>query len=83
MAWTWPGIDTLDWFRRRRRGHDPDAGAGPAHLDAVRAHFGLAPRPAHRAVDDAISCAEVAVILAARSRARLADVGRLPVPGAG
>ncbi len=78
IGWAWPGIDTLAWYRRRARGRDPEAGSGPAHLDAVRDHYGLAPRSTHNAVDDAISCAEVALILAARSRARLGDACDLP-----
>lgn len=79
VGWLWPAIDTLAWFRRRQRERDPDATEGPAHLAAVRAGFGLPPRAAHRAVDDAISCAEVVLVLAARSRARLGNAGRLPL----
>mgnify|MGYP006284020499 FL=1 len=77
VGWLWPWIDTLDWERRRRR--DPDEHVqGASRLDALRDRFGLGPRVAHNALDDALSCAEVALVLAARSRARLGDVCSLP-----
>lgn len=78
VGWAWPSIDTLAWFRRRQTGSDPETGGQPAHLDAAREHYGLPPRTAHNALDDAISCAEVALILAAKSRARLGEVCDLP-----
>lgn len=78
LQWAWPSIDTLAWFRRRQSGSDPEAGGQPAHLDAARAHYGLPARTAHTALDDAISCAEVALILAAKSRARLGGICELP-----
>ncbi|MDT8450436.1 MAG: 3'-5' exonuclease [Wenzhouxiangellaceae bacterium] len=82
VGWLVPWIDTLDWFRRRqrRRGHD-DTAAAATRLSAVRDHYGLAPRAAHGALDDALSCAEVVMILAARSHARLIDICSLPGPG--
>lgn len=78
VGWLWPAVDTLAWYRRRQRERDPESTENPAHLGAVRTGFGLPPRAAHRAVDDAISCAEVVLVLTARSRARLGSAGRLP-----
>lgn len=78
FGWHTPWIDTLDWFRRRRLGRDHEAPAASTRLEAVREHFGLDARSAHNALDDAIACAEVALVLAARSRARLLDACRLP-----
>lgn len=77
-GWKTPWIDTLDWFRRRQSVRDHDDAAASSRLEAVREHFGLDPRSSHNALDDAISCAEVALILAARSRARLLDACKLP-----
>lgn len=78
IGWRIPWVDTLDWFRRRQssRGHD-DSG-GSTRLEAVREQFGLDARSSHNALDDAISCAEVAMVLAAHSRARLLDACKLP-----
>ena len=81
FGWRTPWIDTLDWFRRRQLGRGHEAPAGSTRLEAVREHFGLDARSAHNAVDDAIACAEVALVLAARSRARLLEVCRLPRMG--
>jgi len=78
FGWRTPWIDTLDWFRQREAGRGHEAPAGSTRLEAVREHFGLDARSAHNALDDAIACAEVALVLAARSRARLTDVCRLP-----
>ncbi|MDT8438522.1 MAG: 3'-5' exonuclease [Wenzhouxiangellaceae bacterium] len=78
FGWVWPWIDTLDWYRRRQLSRHNEAAAASTRLDAVRDHYGLDVRDAHNAHDDAVSCAEVALILAARSRARLIDVCRLP-----
>ena len=78
FGWRIPWIDTLDWFRRRQLGRGHEAPAGSTRLEAVRDHFGMDARSAHNALDDAIACAEVALVLAARSRARLIDVCRLP-----
>lgn len=77
IGWLWPWIDTLDWERRRC----PEAEErvdGSSRLDAVRERYGLEPRSAHNALADALSCAEVALVLAAHSRARLIDVCSLP-----
>ncbi|MFO7763223.1 MAG: 3'-5' exonuclease [Wenzhouxiangellaceae bacterium] len=78
FGWRTPWIDTLDWFRRRRLERDHETLAGSTRLEAVREHFGLDARSAHNALDDAIACAEIALVLAARSRARLLDACRLP-----
>ena len=81
FGWMWPTLDTLAWFRNRqlRRGHE--AAAENTALDAARAHYGLEARSAHNAFDDALSCAELALVLASRRRARLVDVCRIPRPG--
>lgn len=81
FGWRTPWIDTLAWFRQRETGGGHDAPAGSTRLEAVREHFGLDARSAHNALDDALACAEVALVLAARSRARLLDVCRLPHVG--
>lgn len=78
FGWRTPWIDTLDWFRRRQLKRDHDDPAASTRLEAVRENFGLDARSSHNALDDAISCAEVALVLAARSRARLLDACRLP-----
>lgn len=78
IGWLWPAVDTLDWFRRREMGRDHEVAEAPTRLDAVRDHYGLAPRSSHNALDDAMSCAEVGLILAAHSRAKLIDVCTLP-----
>lgn len=78
FGWRAPWIDTLAWFRRRQADRDHDDAAASTRLDAVREHFGLDERSSHNALDDAISCAEVALVLAARSRARLIDACKLP-----
>jgi DNA polymerase-3 subunit epsilon len=77
-GWRQPSIDTLAWFRQRqlRRGNESPPGAST--LDAARRHYGLPERSAHNALDDALSCAELALVLAARSRARLIDVCSVP-----
>lgn len=77
-GWRIPWIDTLDWFRRRQADRDHDDAGASTRLEAVREHFGLDARSAHNALDDAISCAEVALVLAAHSRARLLDACKLP-----
>jgi DNA polymerase-3 subunit epsilon len=77
VGWLWPWIDTLDWDRRRRTALEESAD-GSSRLDAVRERHGLGRRSAHNALDDALSCAEVALVLAARSKARLIDVCSLP-----
>jgi DNA polymerase-3 subunit epsilon len=77
IGWLWPWIDTLDWDRRRRNALEESAD-GSSRLDAVRERHGLTRRTAHNALDDALSCAEVALVLAARSKARLIDVCSLP-----
>lgn len=77
-GWRIPWIDTLDWFRRRQADRDHDDAGASTRLEAVRDNFGLDARSSHNALDDAISCAEVALILAAHSRARLLDACRLP-----
>ncbi|MGB0513700.1 MAG: 3'-5' exonuclease [Wenzhouxiangellaceae bacterium] len=81
FGWLWPTLDTLAWFRNRQLRRGQDAAAENTALDAARAHYGLEARSAHNAFDDALSCAELALVLAARSRARLVDVCRLPRPG--
>lgn len=73
-GWRQPTIDTLAWFRQRLRRRGEDTDAGRCTLEAARAHYGLPARSAHNALDDALSCAELALVLAARSRARLIDV---------
>ncbi|MGK7294471.1 MAG: exonuclease domain-containing protein [Candidatus Wenzhouxiangella sp. M2_3B_020] len=78
IGWLWPAVDTLAWFRRRQLGRDNEAAAASTRLDAVREHYGLSPRSSHNALDDAMSCAEVGLILAARSRAKLIDVCIVP-----
>ena len=78
IGWLWPAVDTLDWFRRREMGRDHEVADAPTRLDAVREHYALAPRSSHNALDDALSCAEVGLILAAHSRAKLIDVCTLP-----
>jgi len=78
IGWRTPWIDTLDWFRRRQADRDHDDAGGSTRLEAVRECFGLDARSSHNALDDAISCAEVALVLAAHSRARLIDACRLP-----
>lgn len=78
VGWRTPWIDTLDWFRRRQADRDHDDAGAPSRLEAVRETFGLDERSAHNALDDAISCAEVALVLAAHSRARLLDACKLP-----
>lgn len=77
-GWLIPWIDTLDWFRRRQADRDHDDAGGSSRLEAVRENFGLDERSAHNALDDAIACAEVALVLAAHSRARLIDACKLP-----
>lgn len=77
-GWRIPWIDTLDWFRRRQADRDHDDAGAPTRLEAVRENFGLDERSAHNALDDAISCAEVSLVLAAHSRARLLDACKLP-----
>lgn len=77
-GWRIPWIDTLAWFRRRQADRDHDDAGASTRLDAVRETFGLDARSAHNALDDAISCAEVALVLAAHSRARLLDACKLP-----
>jgi len=78
FGWRTPWIDTLDWFRRRQLGRDDEAAASSTRLEAVRDHFGLDARTSHNALDDAVACAEVALAMAAHSRARLLDVCKLP-----
>lgn len=78
IGWQTPWVDTLDWFRRRQADRDHDDAGASTRLEAVRDSFGLDARSAHNALDDAISCAEVALILAAHSRARLLDACKLP-----
>jgi len=75
-GWLWPVVDTLDWFRRRQLRRDNAAGQIATSLDAARAFHGLDARAAHSALADALSCAELALVLAAHSRARLGDVCR-------
>jgi DNA polymerase-3 subunit epsilon len=77
IGWLWPWIDTLDW-ERRRCPEVEERVEGSSRLDAVRERYGLDPRSAHDALADALSCAEVALVLAAHSRARLIDVCSLP-----
>jgi len=77
-GWRTPWIDTLNWFRRRQADRDHDDAGASTRLEAVRDSFGLDARSAHNALDDAISCAEVALVLAAHSRARLLDACKLP-----
>lgn len=78
FGWLWPTLDTLAWFRNRQLRRGQEAAAESTALDAARAHYGLEARSAHNAFDDALSCAELALVLAARSRARLVDVCRAP-----
>ena len=78
IGWRIPWIDTLDWFRRRQADRDHDDAGTSTRLEAVRESFGLDARSSHNALDDAISCAEVALVLAAHSRARLIDACKLP-----
>lgn len=78
VGWRIPWIDTLDWFRRRQANRDHDDPGTSTRLEAVRESFGLDARSSHNALDDAISCAEVALVLAAHSRARLIDACKLP-----
>jgi len=78
FGWRYPWIDTLDWFKRRQADRDHDDAGSSTRLEEVREHFGLDERSAHNALDDAIACAEVALVLAGRSRARLLDTCRLP-----
>jgi DNA polymerase-3 subunit epsilon len=77
VGWLWPWIDTLAWERSRRTALDEEAD-GSSRLEAVRERYGLTRRSAHNARDDALSCAELALVLATRSRARLMDVGGVP-----
>jgi len=77
-GWRIPWIDTLDWFRRRQADRDHDDAGASTRLESVRENFGLDFRSAHNALDDAISCAEVLLVLAAHSRARLLDACKLP-----
>lgn len=77
-GWRTPWIDTLAWFRRRQADRDHDDSGASTRLDAVRENFGLDARASHNALDDALSCAEVALVLAAHSRARLIDACKLP-----
>ena len=77
-GWRQPSIDTLAWFRRRQLRRGDDSTAGASTLDAARRHYGLPMRSAHNALDDALSCAELALVMATRSRARLIDVCSVP-----
>ena len=49
IGWLWPAVDTLAWFRARQLGRDDETVAASTRLDAVRAHYGLAPRSSHNA----------------------------------
>lgn len=81
LPWLWPSIDTLAWFRARQLRRHDEVAATRTGLDAARAHHGLAARGAHDALADALSCAELALVLAAHSGARLGDIARLPHVG--
>ncbi len=78
LGWPTPALDTLQWHRRRRLRRGDESAAIVTGLDPVRQHYGLDARSAHSALADAISCAEIAIILALRSGARLEDVCRVP-----
>ncbi|MDT8408276.1 MAG: exonuclease domain-containing protein [Wenzhouxiangellaceae bacterium] len=78
FGWLNPWIDTLDWHRRRQLQRVDEGAAAGTRLDAVRMHYGLAQRGAHNALDDALSCAEIALVMARKSRARLIDICALP-----
>ena len=73
-SWISPVIDTLAWHRARQLRNEDEAAANTTALDAVRNWYGLAPRASHHALDDALSCAELALILSVESQARLIDV---------
>jgi len=74
--WLSPVIDTLAWHRRRQINQHDDKAANVTRLDALRAWYRLEPRDAHHALDDALSCAELLLILNAKGRPRLGDVAR-------
>lgn len=73
-SWVSPVIDTLAWHRQRQLRNDDTAAANIGGLDALRQWYGLSPRNHHHALDDALSCAELVLILAAEARPRLIDV---------
>ncbi|MEM7054342.1 MAG: 3'-5' exonuclease [Pseudomonadota bacterium] len=72
--WITPTIDTLAWHRKRQLRNDDPAAANNTALDAALNGYGLPPRAHHHALDDALSCAELVLILAAEARPRLIDV---------
>lgn len=73
-GWVSPVIDTLAWHRQRQLHKGDTTAANVTGLDALRRWHGLSPRAHHHALDDALSCAELALILAAEARPRLIDV---------
>ena len=73
-GWVSPTIDTLAWHRQRQLRKNDASAANVTGLDALRRWHGLSPRSHHHALDDALSCAELVLILAAEARPRLIDV---------
>jgi len=81
-AWPAPVIDTLAWHRRRARlAAGEPAAPGTATLEAAVRHYGLTARSQHDALGDALSCAELALVLAGSSQARLVEIAEPPAPG--
>lgn len=71
-----PAVDTLAWAQRRAERHGEVLPAGAFKLAALRQRLALPPRQAHAALADALSCAEVALVMMAQSSARLGEVVR-------
>lgn len=71
----WPTLywDTLSWQHQRRLQRQEEVGHGELQLGMARQYYRLPPRTAHNALDDALSCAELFLALAAQSRAQVGD----------
>lgn len=79
IRWGTPSIDTLAWYRRRRHLSGSDgSNRGAATLEAACRHHGLVSRSQHNALADALSCAELLLVMAHDSGARLLDVAQPP-----
>ncbi|MEM1080877.1 MAG: exonuclease domain-containing protein [Pseudomonadota bacterium] len=76
VGWMGPVVDTLAWHRRRQLSQDQAAAAEVTQLDALRRWYDLDARAAHNALDDALSCAELVLILNAEAKPRLGAVAR-------
>lgn len=75
----WPSLylDTLAWHRQRQLKRGAHHIADKAHLNAVLQYHGIPLRNAHNALDDALSCAEVALALIAKGKGTLGETAMI------